>query len=181
VSIIHTLKLHSDSRSAAARAIAVEVERRESGRLALRYVLTGAIDAIAWPPVAAPSRADELWRHTCFEAFVGAEGARVYREFNFAPSRQWAAYRFDDYRAGMRDAAVGAPTIETRSSGGRFELDVSVALDLVEGTIWLLGLSAVVEEKDGAKSWWALAHPPGKPDFHHRDCFAVRVPPTERP
>jgi hypothetical protein len=35
-----------------------------------------------------------------------------------------------------------------------------------------LGLSAVLEEQDGTKSYWALAHPPGgKPDFHHPDCF----------
>ena len=40
---------------------------------------------------------------------------------------------------------------------------------------WRLGLSAVIEEKDGGTSWWALAHPPGKPDFHHDDCFAARL------
>jgi hypothetical protein len=39
-----------------------------------------------------------------------------------------------------------------------------------------LGLSAVIEEKDGTKSYWALAHPPGKPDFHHKDCFALTLP-----
>jgi len=39
-----------------------------------------------------------------------------------------------------------------------------------------LGLSAVIEEIDGTKSYWALAHPPGKPDFHHPDCFALTLP-----
>ena len=43
-----------------------------------------------------------------------------------------------------------------------------------------LGISAVIEEQDGRLSYWALAHPPGKPDFHHRDCFALRLPPVER-
>ena len=38
-----------------------------------------------------------------------------------------------------------------------------------------LGLSAVLEEKDGTKSYWALAHPRGdKPDFHAPDCFAAQ-------
>ena len=41
---------------------------------------------------------------------------------------------------------------------------------------WRLGLSAVLEEKDGTKSYWALAHPPGAPDFHHPDCFAAQLP-----
>jgi hypothetical protein len=38
-----------------------------------------------------------------------------------------------------------------------------------------VGLSAVIEEVDGSKSYWALRHPPGQPDFHHRDCFALRL------
>ena len=43
--------------------------------------------------------------------------------------------------------------------------------------VWALGLSAILEEKDGTKSYWALAHPPGdKPDFHAADCFAASLP-----
>jgi hypothetical protein len=38
-----------------------------------------------------------------------------------------------------------------------------------------LGLSAVLEATNGDKSYWALAHPPGKPDFHHADCFALEL------
>lgn len=39
-----------------------------------------------------------------------------------------------------------------------------------------LGMSAVIEEQEGTKSYWALAHPPGKPDFHHPACFAITLP-----
>jgi hypothetical protein len=43
-------------------------------------------------------------------------------------------------------------------------------------TQWQLGLSAVLEEKDGTKSYWALAHPADeKPDFHAPDCFVARL------
>lgn len=38
-----------------------------------------------------------------------------------------------------------------------------------------IGLSAVIATKEGAISYWALAHPPGKPDFHHKDCFALKL------
>ena len=42
---------------------------------------------------------------------------------------------------------------------------------------WALGLSAILEEQDGTKSYWALAHPPGdKPDFHDPACFAAHLP-----
>jgi hypothetical protein len=47
------------------------------------------------PAAVAAARTDELWRHTCFEAFVRTSPAPAYYEFNFAPSTQWAAYRFD--------------------------------------------------------------------------------------
>ena len=35
----------------------------------------------------------------------------------------------------------------------------------------------VIEEINGRKSYWALKHPAGKPDFHHPDCFALELPP----
>jgi hypothetical protein len=41
---------------------------------------------------------------------------------------------------------------------------------------WELGLSAVLEEQDGIKSYWALAHSSEKPDFHARDCFIAKLP-----
>ena len=41
-----------------------------------------------------------------------------------------------------------------------------------------LNLAAVIEERDGTKSYWAIAHPPGdRPNFHHPACFAATLPP----
>jgi hypothetical protein len=42
------------------------------------------------------------------------------------------------------------------------------------------GLAAVIEDGEGNLSYWALAHPPEKPDFHHRDCFALKLPAPRR-
>jgi len=41
-----------------------------------------------------------------------------------------------------------------------------------------LGLSAVIEEKSGRRSYWALAHPSGKADFHNSDCFTLELSET---
>jgi len=41
---------------------------------------------------------------------------------------------------------------------------------------WRLGISAVIEEADGTKSYWALAHPDGKPDFHAPAGFVLALP-----
>ena len=37
------------------------------------------------------------------------DGETAYREWNFAPSAQWAAYDFTGYREGMRDAEIAQP------------------------------------------------------------------------
>jgi hypothetical protein len=44
-------------------------------------------------------------------------------------------------------------------------------------TMLSLALSAVVEERNGALSYWALRHSPGKPDFHHPEAFALELAP----
>jgi len=172
------LKLHPDSRCDAATGIEVYVSRGRDGNLLLHYYLT-CIGDIVIPPVATPTRTDELWRHTCFEAFVRA--GEAYYEFNFSPSTQWAAYRFGSYRSGMRVAdEISTPSIELRYNAEYFELRAHLKLagatGLPNDVPWRLGLSAVIEEAGGLMSYWALAYPPGKPDFHHSDCFALELP-----
>jgi hypothetical protein len=171
------LKLHPDSRSIATEQIEVAVVCPRANRLVLSYILTGKLRDVLMPSVMAPMRSEGLWRHTCFEAFVRASVGVVYYEFNFAPSTKWAAYRFSGYRSGMCVASeVGVPIIELQSTPDRYTLQATLDLDLLSSLPrsagWRLGLSAVIEDTGGGMSYWALAHPPGKPDFHHTDCFA---------
>ena len=168
------LRLHPDSRCLAATRIDVEVARPHPSNLLLHYFVTGKINDLRMPRRTASARTDELWQHTCFEAFVRAPPGTAYYEFNFAPSMQWAAYRFGAYRDKMCEASVvSEPRVVVRSSGELYELQASLALARISGlpsdAIWRLGLSAVIEETSGLKSFWALAHPPGKADFHHAD------------
>lgn len=180
------LVLHPQSRCAAVSRIDVEAARPRPGNLVLRYVVTGEIGGLRLPPPDAPSRADGLWQHTCFEVFVHTVPGAPYYEFNFAPSAQWAAYRFTGYRSGMVTVSeINAPRFEMRSNGGTYELHAMLELDRLPGLAaeapWRLGLAAVIEEKAGRKSYWALAHPPGRPDFHHSDCFATDLAAAWRP
>jgi hypothetical protein len=169
---------HPDTPPAGALGLEVEVRRGPHG-LELRYLVTGAIDDLRLPSPAVPQRTDELWKHTCFEAFVRRSDGGYY-EFNFAPSSQWAAYGFSGYREGMAEADVDAPRIAAHAEDGLYEVRVSVELDRLPGLpadgVWEIGLTAVIEDTDGAKSYWALRHPPGRPDFHHRDGFALELP-----
>ena len=125
-------------------------------------------------PSGAGERRDELWRTTCFEAFLRAEGGEGYREWNFAPSGDWAAYDFTGYREGMIHPEVGpAPYIRMEDNLTWWTLGATIAVPAA--VRWELGLSAVIEEKGGAKSYWALAHGGEKPDFHDAGCFTARL------
>lgn len=180
------LRLHPDSRCFAAAHIEVEVARPYANSLVLSYIVTGKMSDVRMAPVMAASRSDKLWQHTCFEAFVRASSAAAYYEFNYAPSTQWAAYRFSSYRSGMRVATeISALPIEVRSSPDCYTLQATLDLDCLSGlpreASWRLGLSALIEDISGRRSYWALAHPPGKPDFHHADCFVYEFSPAVRP
>jgi len=159
--------------------VEVEVKRASAGRLELRYRLFGEMDDLLLAPPAPPLRTDNLWRTTCFEAFFARPGAPAYREFNFSPSSEWAAYDFRSYRDPERaDAPLAEPPVVTLMPrrAERLVLNAGVATDLGRAS-WRLGLSAILEETDGTKSYWALAHPdPARPDFHHPDCFAFQLP-----
>jgi hypothetical protein len=174
------LKLHPDSLCSAAARVEVEVDRSRRSSVILRYFVTGKISDLSMPPMAARGRADELWQHTCFEAFVRSVAEPGYYEFNFSPSAQWAAYRFSSYRSGMRVATeISAPRIEVESGPEQYVLQASLELErlsmLPHDAGWRLGLAALIEETNGRKSYWALAHPPGRPDFHHPDCFVYEL------
>ncbi|HEX6530934.1 MAG TPA: DOMON-like domain-containing protein [Burkholderiales bacterium] len=157
------LERHPATPCAALRGITVRVERGTA--LQLTYTLEGQIERLRIPPPRAPRFIDGLWQHTCCELFVARPGGG-YREFNFSPSGEWAAYEFDGYRTGRR-AIEARPDIVLRGQ----QLEVSVE----ELKAARIGLSAVIEEEDGTISYWALRHAPGKPDFHHPDAFAMEL------
>ncbi len=177
------LEPHPDAAAPSLR-IEAEASRPAPGFLELRFIVAGDVGIVRLPPAATFRRADGLWRHTCFEAFVRAPGEAGYLELNFAPSGSWAAYRFSDYRAGMIAAEeVGPPALAFASEDARFDLSASVHLEPALGLLvdlpWQIGLAAVIEDRDGRVSHWALRHPPGAPDFHHQHCFAAELPPPK--
>jgi len=134
--------------------------------LTLRWRITG-VGALVVPPFAGRRRSDGLWRTTCFELFVQSEGADSYCEFNFSPSEAWAAYDFTAYRTGMAERVLPRPPVcSLRGHGDMRIFDVALPTGALPPLPARIGIAAVIAEADGAVSHWALAHPPGKPDFH---------------
>jgi hypothetical protein len=166
------LSPHPATPDAAVRAIGVRVEQGPHA-FCVRYRIEGDVARLRIPSPRPPARGERLWQHTCCEMFVARKGAAAYHEFNFSPSGEWAAYAFSDYRTGGAPHATKAPRIALRSSGNELELDASVAWQR-SGSL-LIALSAVIEHADGSLSYWALRHPAEKPDFHHRQAFALEL------
>ena len=143
----------------------------------LTYAIEGT-EAVVWPERTSAVRSDGLWRTTCFELFLMFDDEEHYVEFNFSPSSAWAAYAFDGYRDGMAELPRDIVPHVARIEQG-VEVDCNLG-GLPHGEL-LMSLNAVIEEEGGRRSFWALQHPPGAPDFHHRDCFAARLPAPAQP
>ena len=209
---------HPDTPPNAIGSVVCSVSWQGPGNWCFDYIVAEPPEALRLPAAVTPARADGLWQRTCFELFLRRPGHAGYWEFNFSPSGEWAAYRFDDYRAGMEELPVESPRI-TSTDPAQFATGMTAhltALGIDAETAkmmagmdvggvgyapasqyalnaclddpalggpgeWLAAITAVIEEADGTKSYWALRHPAGKPDFHHPDCLALELPAASAP
>jgi hypothetical protein len=173
------LVAHADSPRLGVNAIDVTVALEPDGTLALEYALSGSLDGLHIPTVGPVGPGERLWEHTCFEVFIRADGAPGYVEFNFAPSRQWAALGFAGYRKPGASRHRPAPAVEVLRQGGLLSLSVRVpaaALPELRGARRVrFAVSAVIESRAGELAYWALWHPAGRPDFHHAEAFAIAI------
>ena len=171
---------HPSTPNDAVRSLEVQLRTEEPGILLFQYSLDADMSRVRVPLSGAGGRADALWKHTCFEAFVAPADTPGYHEFNFSPSLDWAIYRFSAYREGMSPAEIGrAPEIFARRGDDGLELQSAVRLgdlaELRDARHLRIALAAVIEDENGRLSYWALRHPPGKPDFHHSSGIALEV------
>jgi len=175
-----------------------KVERRGQGpgaQLLLQYELRAnspeVLAAVHWPLArATPERCDELWTSTCCEAFLAVAGDEAYWELNVSPAGDWNLYRLSGYRQNLTpDPGLKALPIQINRLRDGWQLTVNLPLGpLGLGPLGLgpaglaampldLGITAVLEHRGGALSYWALTHPAPEADFHHRGGFQLRLDP----
>jgi len=152
---------HPDTPPGAIHTVDAEL-RRVPGGVVATFHAVGDTTQLVMPSPVTPARTDDLWRTTCFELFVGGEG-ETYREFNLSPSGAWAAYGFDGHRNGRRDIDV---RIEIETSMNHKSLIVTAKIESEFPDPAPVGLTAVIEERDGLLRYWATTFAPGEPDFH---------------
>lgn len=172
-----SLQCHPDMPGQAVSGVSVSPNLRGDKFVELIFRIKGDVSTMVWPERCTSERTDGLWQTTCFEMFLQSGDGPAYVEYNFSPSSRWAAYEFGCYREGMQLFNLPHPPnieAEAASESGICEIRISVeSPEPIDGAN--CGFSAVVEEKDGRKSYWALAHPSRQPDFHHRDCFVHKL------
>lgn len=162
------------------KSLGVALSLGADGGLEARFDCRCQAGALRLPQARTAEAADELWRHTCCEFFVGVAGDAAYREFNCSPSGQWAIYRFSACRTrepSGKNCVLPAPRVEFSPSAEGWTLHARLAAaalpEAAAGQIEL-GIAAVLEAADGNLSYWALRHAAARPDFHHRKSFVLR-------
>ncbi len=172
----HLLVAHPDHPPAGITGVEARVIGRDESWLRVRWRVEGS-QRLVVPPFAGKGRTDDLWQTTCFELYLKPLGGEAYCELNLSPSERWNAYDFDGYRAGMRERPFPHEPECTIRLGSTFAIfDAAIPVAGLPDQDCAMGLSAILEEQGGIKSYWALTHPEAKPDFHAPACFAVALP-----
>ncbi len=151
---------HPATRGEPALRIDAQGRVEKSGAIVFRYVLRAEMSRVRVPVAEIPgagARADGLWKHTCFEAFIMVAGVAGYYELNFAPSRQWAIYRFDAYREGMASPEIEAPPeIAVRRFDARLEVDATVQLRDLNALQGARHPAALADRGRRGRQWYAF-------------------------
>lgn len=177
---MNKLVRHPQAPSHAVQTVSAQASRTKEGKLALSYALSGDLARVIVPPPGPARIGWKLWRHTCCEVFIRSREGMSYHEFNFAPSGEWSAYAFTRYRDGaaLHDESLN-PQIAIESTPERLDLYALVDLARLSpqyaNAPLAVGLAVIVEDTDGALSYWALRHAPGQPDFHNAESFALEL------
>lgn len=175
--VTHSLLCHPSGTDTSVHAIQASANWLANGALQLSYRIYGHPADILLPTEQSPGSADELWRHTCCEAFIATVNQKNYREFNLSPSNQSANYHFLDYRQrDMTFQPAAQPIIDFQRCDDGFQLDAVLDKALLpSGNSLQLGLAVIIESTAGRKTCWALTHCATQPDFHRRQSFTLTL------
>lgn len=140
----------------------------KNGLLCLEYTLSSnsTISKVFLPKFENTHRKDELWKSTCFEAFL-FYNEPDYIEINISPSGAWNAYSFSSYRKGMvMTEDLNLTHLSSSHSDREFHLEACFDYS-VKKYPYSIQLCSILEDSNTEElSYWALDHDNDKPDFH---------------
>ena len=110
------LHCHPTTPDPSVQSLTASAKYAANGELHFSFDLFGDLSAMQIPSAGPNIRADHLWQHTCFEAFISVVGETAYHEFNFSPNGRWAVYAFTAYRQPDRVADKAADSWADRAN-----------------------------------------------------------------
>ncbi len=137
----------------------------------IQYSLIGSLHFIQWTPTTSePRRCDDLWQHTCLEAFfsLDQQANSPYTEMNISPAGHWNFYDFSAYRTDQRRTDHVSVAITSKNQTDQALFQVEIKSPLKPLLLQYCGISVILEFQDGEKSYWALDHISPRPDFHNK-------------
>lgn len=168
----------ADDHLSSAFTVHAAAQRLADGTLDLMFTLEGPLEKLEIPAELGKQSGfhPELWKNTCFEAFVCHEGQAAYSEWNMAPTGEWAFFEFSRYRERVSADAPRGPTRCEWKQTGKRQLSLKAQLPCSLTGPLQLALTVVLKHASGETTYWALHHAGEKPDFHLRDSFRMRLP-----
>ena len=166
------IKLHPYTQNPLSSSLRVSSSvssRSDENSVFVRFEIRGDIQNILWPSSPASGRHHELWKQTCFELFGSDSLApdSPYFEVNVSPTGAWNIYDFSSYRQGMTDSlnqSVAEISFDLADDRALIEFRLSLEAALPK----FLGLTCVIQSKNGDTQYWALQHSSPKADFHDK-------------
>jgi hypothetical protein len=167
-----------DDKSASDKFELLTALRKTSGILAVAYKLVGPINELSFQSSSGkPERKNGLWEETCFELFIMPCGSEAYWEINLSPSGDWNIYRFNGYRRGMQEEQGFKKlpfNVKTLTDCLMLDIEIDLKKFIKSQSAINVGVNAVIKNGDN-KTYWALAHKGGQPDFHRKDGFTIKL------
>lgn len=155
--------------------IIAAIESTQVGILQVGFWVNDPNQRIIWPATLAKlSRQDFLWRHSCFELFIGVKNHDLYREINLSRSNAWQAYQFEEYRYPEDSPPQQASDIELISlNNTRF--GITAVLDInpflhqhnLKMKDLFIGTTSVINTAT-KPLLFAMQHSTVPPDFHNK-------------
>ncbi|MBK9295045.1 MAG: hypothetical protein IPM57_11515 [Oligoflexia bacterium] len=136
------------------------------------YLIKDPENIILYPNL--NGRQNNLWEHTCFEAFVGEKNSKEYFEFNFSTNSAWNIFEFKNYRLPQ------PPKQCERFEFLKIEFENNIFKAQVKPknfkkSFYEISLATVIESKKNEIFYWALKHNKSRPDFHLRENFILNA------
>ena len=142
----------------------------EEKNVKLEFIIRGNLEEYIFAQSATKQRANELWKHTCFELFFGDKKRASYIEINISPSTAWNIYQFHHHRVfDKEEASLFHPLIKTLKIEDEYRLLFEHKFDKIPLDKELIfNLAVILLDKNKKRYFYTIKKKNEEVDFHDK-------------